>query len=402
MTGFRGSFDALHEREFRLLFTGQLISLLGDSFTSVALSFAVLDLTHSATDLGIVLTARAVPLVLFLLVGGVFADRLPRRTMMLGADVVRMTCQASLAALILTHHALVWELAAIVAVHGSATAFFNPASTGLTPLTVSADRLQQANSLRGMSQSGAGLVGLALGGTVVTLAGPGWALAGDALSYGGSALFLSLLRLPPHVKLPPQSFFADLRDGWREFVSRTWLWVGVAAASLANLTTGIFSVLGPVVSKQSLGGPVAWTEILGGMSVGALLGGFAALHVHARRPFLLALSLISMLGLPMALLALRAPALLVATGALLGGGCNMLANTVWETTLQHLVPRAVLSRVTAYDWFGSMACQPIGLAIAGPLAVAIGTGTTLWLTAAAIVLIAAAAVSTPSVRRLEI
>jgi Transmembrane secretion effector len=285
---------------------------------------------------------------------------------------------------------------------GSATAFFNPASSGLTPLTVSEGRLQQANSLRGMSQSAAGLVGLALGGAVVSLAGPGWALAVDAASYGASAVFLALLRLPPHVKLPPQSFLADLHDGWREFVSRTWLWVGVVAASLANLTTGVFAVLGPLIAKESLGGVVAWTEILAGMSVGALLGGFVAMHVRVRRPFFLAMSLISLLALPMALLALRVPAPLVAAGAVVGAGGNMIANTIWETTLQRLVPRAVLSRVTAYDWFGSMACQPIGLAIAGPLAVAIGAGTAMWLAAAGIVLVAVCAAATRSVRRLEV
>ena len=165
------SLDALREREFRLLFTGQLISLIGDSFTSIALAFAVLSI-GSATDLGIVFAARSVPLVTFLLVGGVFADRLPRRVVMLVADVTRMGCQAGTAALILTHSATIWEVAVIQAVSGGATAFFNPASTGLTPLTVSEERLQQANALRGISMSSANLVGLGLGGLIVTAAAP--------------------------------------------------------------------------------------------------------------------------------------------------------------------------------------------------------------------------------------
>ncbi len=184
------SFDALRERQFRLLFTGQLISLLGDAFTSVALAFAVLSIGN-ATDLGIVFAARSVPLITFLLVGGVFADRLPRRLVMLVADVTRMGCQAGTAVLILTHTAAVWEVALIQGLSGAATAFFNPASTGLTPMTVSAERLQQANALRGISMSSANLVGLGLGGLVVTAAGPGWALAVDAASFAFSAFFLS-------------------------------------------------------------------------------------------------------------------------------------------------------------------------------------------------------------------
>lgn len=394
------SFDALREREFRLLFTGQLISLLGDSFTSVALAFAVLAI-GGATDLGIVFAARSVPLVTFLLVGGVFADRLPRRTVMLVADVTRMCCQAGTAALVLTHTAAVWEVAVIQGVSGAATAFFNPASTGLTPMTVSEERLQQANALRGISMSSANLVGLGLGGVVVTAAGPGWALAVDAASFAFSAFFLSLLRLPPHVKLAPQSFLRDLRDGWHEFSSRTWVWVIVLAASLGNMFTSFFAVLGAVVAKETLGGAAAWTVILVGFAVGSLFGGFVSLHVRTERPLFFGSSLVSMLGLPLACLALHAPAALVAAAGLLAGAGNMVFNSLWETTLQKNVPTSSLSRVSAYDWFGSLAFQPLGLAIAGPLAAALGTSTTLWIAAAGTLVVAGFSVATPSVRNLH-
>ena len=176
----RGSFDALRERQFRLLFAGQLISLLGDSITSVALAFAVLDLTGSATDLGYVLAARTAPLVAFLLVGGVFADRLPRRVVMLTADVLRGAAQGAVAVLVLTHSAQIWEIVVLQAVSGTATAFFNPASTGLTPMTVSPERLQQANALRGLSMASAGIVGSAISGVLVAGVGAGWALAIDS------------------------------------------------------------------------------------------------------------------------------------------------------------------------------------------------------------------------------
>ena len=393
------SFGALREREFRLLFTGQLISLLGDSFTSVALAFAVLSI-GSASDLGYVFAARSVPLVAFLLVGGVFADRLPRRAVMLTADVVRLGTQGATAALILTHSARVWEVALIQAVAGSATAFFNPASTGLTPMTVSAERLQQANALRGLSMSAAQLVGLALGGLVVTVAGPGWALAVDAASYGISVWFLAQLRLPAHISLAPQSFLGDLHDGWREFVARTWVWLIVVAASLGNMFTSIFAVLGAVVAKEHLGGAKGWTVILIGLALGSLAGGFLSLRVHFRRPLYAGSALTAFLAVPTALLALHAPALIVACGAFLAGTGNMVFNSLWETALQRHVAPAALSRVSAYDWFGSLAFQPLGLAIAGPLAAGLGTSTTLWIASAGSVVVAAILVATPSVRAL--
>jgi Transmembrane secretion effector len=396
----RESLGALRERQFRLLFTGQLISLLGDSFTSIALAFAVLEI-GTATDLGIVFAARSVPLVTFLLVGGVFADRLSRRTVMLVADAARMAAQAATAALVLTGTAHVWEIALLQAVAGTATAFFNPASTGLTPMTVSEERLQQANALRGVSMSSAGLVGLVCGGAVVALAGPGWALAVDAGSYGASAWFLSRMRLPAHVGIEQQSFGADLRDGWREFVARTWVWVIVIAAAFGNMFTSVFAVLGAVVAKEHLGGALAWTVILAGLSVGSLAGGFVSLHVRASRPLLFGSALTALLAVPSALLALHAPAVVVAAGAFFAGAGNMVFNALWETALQRHVAPAALSRVSAYDWFGSLAFQPLGLALAGPAAVALGTSATLWVAAAGSVAIAAACVATPSVRALR-
>ncbi len=391
---------ALAEREFRLFFTGQLVSLLGDSFSSIAIAFAVLSL-GSPTALGIVFAARSLPLVCFLLVGGVFADRLSRRTVMLVADVTRMGCQAGTAALILTHSAQIWEIAVLQAVSGAATAFFNPASTGLTPMTVSEELLQEANALRGISMSVAGLVGLGLGGLLVTAAGPGWALVVDALSFGVSAVFLALLRLPAQAKLEPQSFLHDLRDGWREFIARTWVWVIVLAASLGNMFTSFFSVLGAVVAKESLGGALAWTLILIGMTLGALAGGVVALRVHPRRPLYFGSLLLVFIAPAMALLALGAPAWSVAVASFFAGGANMIFNSLWETSLQRHIPAASLSRVSAYDWFGSLAFQPLGLVLAGLLAGAIGTSEALWIAAAGSLATAVMCLATPSIRHLE-
>lgn len=394
------SFDALRERQFRLLFTGQIVSLFGDALTGVALAFAVLDI-GSATDLGYVFAAKTVPLVGFLLVGGVFADRLPRRAVMLAADVVRFGAQGAVALLVLTHTAHIWQLVVLQAVSGTASAFFNPASTGLTPLTVSPERLQQANALRGLSMASTGIIGAAVSGALVASVGAGWALAIDAATFAVSAFFLAQLRLPPHVKLAAQSFLGDLREGWREFASRTWVWVIVLAASFGNMMSSIFVVLGAVISKDSLGGAGAWATILAALGVGSLVGGVVSLRVHVRHPLFFGSSLLGFLALPVALLALRAPVVVIAAGALLAGGSNMIFNALWETALQQHIPPAALSRVSAYDWFGSLAFQPLGLVIAGPAAVAVGASTTLWISAASILAMAFLAIATPSVRHLE-
>jgi MFS family permease len=396
----RQSFDALRERQFRLLFTGQIISLFGDALTGVALAFAVLDI-GSPTDLGYVFAAKTVPLVGFLLVGGVFADRLPRRVVMLTADVVRCGAQGAVAVLVLTHSAHIWEIVILQAVSGTASAFFNPASTGLTPLTVSPERLQQANALRGLSMASTGIIGAAVSGALVAGVGAGWALAVDAATFAVSAFFLAQLQLPPHVKLAAQSFLGDLREGWREFASRTWVWVIVLGASIGNMMTAVFVVLGAVISKESLGGAGAWATILAALGVGSLVGGVVSLRVRVRHPLLFGSSFIGFLALPTALLAVRAPVVVIAAGALLAGGGNMIFNALWETALQQHVPPAALSRVSAYDWFGSLAFQPLGLVVAGPAAAAFGAGTTLWIASGVILATALLAVGTPSVRHLE-
>jgi MFS family permease len=391
---------ALHEREFRLFFSGQLVSLLGDAIGPFALTWAVLDLTNSATDLGFVLGAHVLPLVAFLLVGGVFADRLPRRAVMVSADLVRLGAQGGVAALLLTHHARIWELVILQAISGTATAFFNPASTGLTPMTVSASRLQEANALRGMSMAATSLIGPAIAGVLVVGVGPGYALAIDAASFGVSAWYLARLRLPAHVHLDPESFAHDLREGWREFTARTWVWVIVLCASIGNMMSGVWTVLGATWIKHH-GGPLAWTVILVGGGIGALVGGAVALRLRPRYPLRVACTWLAPLCVPPALFALHAPFELIAVGLLATSAGNMLFNTIWETTLQQHVPPSSLSRVSAYDWFGSLLCQPIGLAAAGPVAAVIGMRSTLTVAAVTFVALFAIALATPSVRQLR-
>lgn len=392
---------ALRERQFRLFFTGQLVSLLGDAVGPFALIFAVLDLTHdNATDLGFVMFAKVVPMVAFLLIGGVYADRLPRRAVMVTADLTRMCTQGAIAALLLAHHAQIWELVVLQAVSGTASGFFNPASTGLTPTIVSPQRLQEANGLRGMAMAATGLVGPTIAGVLVVGVGPGYALAIDAASFAVSAYFLARLSLPAHIPAAAQSFMRDLRDGWREFTARSWVVIVVVAASLGNFNGGIWQVLGATYIK-SHGGPLAWTVILVGLAIGGLIGGALTLRLRPEYPLRLAIGALLPWFLPPLLFALQVPFYVIALGGIVASGGLMLSNTVWETTMQQHIPAASLSRVAAYDWFGSMLCQPIGLAIAGPLAALIGMRTTFWLVAISEAVLFAAVFATPSIQRLR-
>jgi len=192
----RASTAPLHEREFRLLFAGRITSLFGSAIAPVALAFAVLDLTGSKTDLGLVLAAREIPLIVFLLAGGIWADRLPRNVVMVGANVFSALSQAAAAALLIAGSAEIWHLAALAAVNGGASAFFFPASAGVIPQTVPAGILQQANALLALAMNSAMIGGAAVAGFLVAAFGSGWALAIDAGTYLVGASFVALMRLP--------------------------------------------------------------------------------------------------------------------------------------------------------------------------------------------------------------
>ena len=393
---------ALRERPFRLFFLGQSVSLFGDGFAPLALAFAVLELSGSAVELGFVLAARSVPLVLFLLIGGVFADRLPRRGVMVAADIVRAVTQGLLAALVVGGVAELWHFVALQALNGAASAFFLPAAEGLVPQTVRAERLQQANALRALAESAGDVAGPAVAGVLVATVGAGWALAVDSATFLLSAAFLVRLPLPAHAHLSQQPFVSDLLDGWREFASRTWLWVGVVYVSLANaFVLAPLWVLGPVVAKESLGGAPAWGLIASAFGLGSFLGGLAALQFRPRRPFRAVVLAMFALALPHAGLALEFPALAVAPLALAAGSALAFGNAVWTTTVQQHVPPAALARVSAYDWFGSLAVYPLGLALAGPLSALIGIGPALWLAGGWMIASSAAVLAVPSIRELR-
>lgn len=379
-----GRLGALQERQFRLLWAGQAVSAFGDGLYPVALAFAVVELTGSAADLGFVFMAVLIPRVVLVLGGGVWADRLPRQRVMLGADLLRCAMQALTAAFLLTGRDELWPLLVLSALYGAGDAFFQPAITGLVPQTVRPDRFQQANALLALTRNSFWLAGPVAAGVVVATAGAGWAFAVDAVTFAVSAAFLAAMRLPPIARAERRPFLAELRAGWREVTSRTWVWASIAYFAVWNLALAPMFVLGPFVAKESLGGASSWGVIVTCAGVGSLVGAAAALSLKPRRPLATGFLLFGLVALEPALLARPAPTALVAASAALGFAGSAFGGALWFTALQERISPGSISRVSAYDWLGSIVFKPAGYALIGPLVAALGTSATLIASAAVI------------------
>jgi predicted MFS family arabinose efflux permease len=370
--------DVLRVRDYRRVFFSQAVSTVGDFFVPIAISFAVLDLTGSASDLGLVLFARILGQVITFLAGGVWADRFGRQQLMLVSNVIRFFSQSLLGILLVSGHAAIWMLVVLQLVHGAATGLFRPAASGLVPQLVPPEQLQAANGLMYVTVSVGGIVGPAIGGVLVATVGAGWALLADGVTFAIATVLLAEMRPLGHVPRQRESFWRELAGGWREVRSRTWLWASIvdfAAFQMIYLAT--MMVLGPLVAKQSLGGAGAWAVILVGFSVGNLVGNLWAMRLRPRRPLIFAWSLILLSGPSLVLLAFAAPVWAITLTEMASGLSIGVAGTLWETTVQRNVPPEALSRVASYDWMGSTVLRPLGLVIVGPIAEAIGLEETL-------------------------
>ncbi len=393
-------FTPLKERNFRLFFIGQAASQIGSGMAPVAIVFAVL--AHGdASDVGYVLAAQTIPLVVFLLVGGVVGDRMSRRTLMLRADALRTVAECALGIWVLVGRPPLWGFMVLAALMGIGQAFFSPALTGIVPQMLSEESLQQGNALNGISGSSGGIIGPAIAGVIVAVSSPGWAILIDGVTYFISVISLLLIHIDWQAVEHSEPFYALLREGWREFWSRTWLWAIVVAFSFVNALFGSFLVLGPVVAKQSLGGAPAWGTILAAEGIGAVIGGVVMLRIHPRRPLLVASLSALLFPVPLFLVADRAPTVAIALVALLAGAFVTVFGIQWHTTLQREIPSEVLSRVSAYDWFGSLALMPIWMAVVGPIAARIGISTTLVVSGVVMMALLASMLLVPSVRQLR-
>jgi MFS family permease len=391
------SLAVLREREFALLFWARAISLFGGSLAPVAVAFAIIDLTGSATDLGLVLAAHSVPQVVFMLIGGVVADRLPRHQVMVASDVARGLAQIVLAALLFTGAAEVWMFAAVSAVNGTASAFFFPASQGIGPQIVSPERLQEANALQRLTQSMTNIAGAAIGGVLVALIGSSASIAIDGVTFLIGAVLLAVMRVP-QLPIKAQRFLTDLGEGWKEFTARTWLWTIVVAFGVLNaFWVGGMFVLGPLVANRDLGGAAAWGVVLAGLAAGFFAGGLLSLYYKPQHPLRVGMLAMLLVALPLLALALEMPLVVVVLSATVAGLGTEIFGTNWVVTMQTHIPGDVLGRVTAYDALGSFLLMPIGFAAIGPLADQIGIDEALCTCVVAIATSTVATLLVPSV-----
>jgi MFS family permease len=400
----RPELGALREREFRLLFLASTVTRLGSAMAPIALAFGVLNLTGSVSDLGFVLAAGSVPFVAFVLVGGVWADRISRLRVMAATGAVATVSQAVTAVLFLGGSARVWELMVLAALQGTARAFGGPAMGALIPDTISPARLQQATALLYMSASTVNIGGAAAGGLLVAAIGPGWTMLFNAATSLAEVAIRYLMRVDEsaHAAGERRPFRHDFGEGWQAVTSRKWLWVMLlAAAGFALAVTSPWDVLGPALAKRSLGGPSAWGFIESGYGLGALVGGALVLRLRASRPLLTA-TVLNLFFIPaLATFALASPVVLIIVAAFVGGAANDAYLVLFDTTVQRLVPRAVLARVISFDWFSDAATKPLGLAVVGPLAARIGMSAVFWAAAIGAIAVTVATVIVREVRTLS-
>jgi MFS family permease len=397
----RDRVGALSEREFRLLFSATTITSVGDRLAGIALAFAVLDF-GGATDLGIVLGTRAAVQAVVFVFGAVLSDRVPRNLVLVGASLTQGAAQAATAALVLSGSASIWSLVVCQAAYGVGLGFVIPAEVGLVPQTVSPSLLQQANALQGLSRNIVGVIGPAVGGALVVAGSPGTALAVDAVSFFACAALLARIRVPRRAAADRLGYLHELREGWREFTSHTWLWATLLAIGFSNMWyAGCTGVLGPTIAKEDLGGAGAWGVIIAAGGLGAVLGGLLALRFRPSRPLVASL----LAALPMVLslvgLALLWPVWLIALMSLAGGAGLAVHLALWFTVFQREIPEHAQSRVSSYDALGSFVLIPLGMVLVGPVSDAVGVDTTLWFSVVLFLVATAICVSLPSARAIR-
>ncbi len=389
-------------RDYVLLTGSAVVTGVGGAGSMVAAAFAVLRGGGDATAVGAVAAARTVTLVLFLLVGGAVADRLPRHRVMVASNILNCASQAAFAFLVLTGHPPVWQMAGLSALGGVGQAFFNPAAEGMLMAGTRSAHAGQAFAFFRISVNGATIGGSALAGALIAAVGPGWVLALEAAGFAVAALLRSFLRVTgPPAQPAGGGMVSDLRDGWREFTARRWLWGIVAAFSVIN---AVFSaseaVYGPLVAQRRLGGAAPWGLALAAFGLGTLLGGVVMTRWRPRRLLLSGTLCVFPLASVLVVLAVVPPVPVIDAAMLVSGLGIEVFGVSWMIAVHQEVPHDKLSRVSAYDWLGSVSVIPVATALAGPAADAVGLSTALWISAAAVVLLTAAVLALPEVRRL--
>lgn len=394
----KGGNEVLDGNFYRYL-TGFALSAFGDTVALLALTFAVLDITGSAADLGFVLIAGRIPMIVFVVLGGVIGDRWPRKRVMICADLLRFATQAILALLLIEHRAHLWQIALLHGLGGAAFAFFSPAASGLVRDVVQVAALQRANGLLNFVRNTSSMVALGVSSLLVVGFGPGWALAIDAVTFALSAVFIFSIQMSVDSRMSARpGLLQQLKDGFVHLYRRMWIMVLVIHGGIINgCVIAPILILGPLVAKTHLAGAYSWATIGMGTTCGALAGSVLGIRCKTNR--LLPLGIGVVFGaLPMiALLAVAAPTVWITASAVLFGAQSSFYLTATQTVMQQRVEGAVIARISAYVSLGGLVLMPLGLALAGPAAERFGTSNVLWFAAASLVASTVAALAFPQI-----
>jgi MFS family permease len=395
-------FPVLAIRDFRLLLADRLLAPAAFAFSLVGVSFAVLNATGSTADLSYVLAAQIAPSLIFALVGGVVADRVAPQRVIVAANVMIALGEGTFGILVLTTHPRVWQMILLEMVTGSGMAIFYPASQALLPRLVPEGLLQEAFATSRLAMNAAQMAGAAVAGIFVAAAGPGWALATCGIGMLGSVPLLLAIRSGGNERLPGSNMLREIRDGWSEFRSHTWLWVIVAQYGVILAAWyGSFEVLGPVVARAHLGGPAAWGAITAAESVGLIAGGLASLRFSPRRPMRFVVLMGAAIAISPLSLGMLWPLPVVCLASFFLGITLEITMVQWTVVMARNIPRAKLARVSSYDALGSVVAMPVGAVVAGPVAAAIGVSATDYGAVAVIVVVSALALISREVRSMR-
>lgn len=389
-------------RNFSLLTAAAVIAGIGGSGAPIAAAFAVLQSGGDGTDVGLVAAARTVPLVVFVLLGGAVADRLPRHRVMVAANTLNCLSQGAFAVLVLTGQARLWQMAVLSALGGTGQAFFSPAAEGMVLSSVRGEHASRAFAVFRTGVNGANVGGAALGGALVAAAGPGWVLAVDSAAFAVAGALRALLDVSAMPgRQSAEGLLHQLREGWREVRSRTWLWSIVVQFAVVNAVVGAAeAVYGPEVAQESLGGARPWGIALAAFGAGTVGGALIMTRWRPRRILRAGVISIFPLALPSAALAVPVSAPVLTGVMLVSGLCVEVFGVAWMMALHQEIPEEKFSRISSYDWLGSVAMVPLATAVAGPTEQVVGRSAALWGCSGLVLALTAAVLTVPGVRHL--
>jgi MFS family permease len=392
----------LRNRNFAWYFASRFVNTLGSMMASIALAFAVLDITDSPVALGQVLAARTIPMVALLLYGGVIADRLPRTLVLQVSNVGSAVSQGAIAALVLSGHAEIWMLVVLSVVQGAVSGVAFPAMASVLPQLVPRSDLQPANALVSLTRNGMMVLGPTIGALLVVSVGSGWALAVDAATWLVSAALLLPVTLPPKEPTSePSDTLGELREGWTFFWATPWLWQVVVGFGALNLIhAGAWFTLGPAIADDTIGRQ-AWGFVLSAEAAGLLLTTVVLLRVRLERPLLLGMLGVALIAPPILLLGVSPTVVGLVVAAFVAGAGTEIFGMGWNLAMQENIDDSMLSRAYSYDALGSFVTLPVGQLAFGPLAAAFGFEEVLVVSAVAYVVICALVLSSRSVRTLR-